>query len=750
MNITWIRLSNFRSWAELELDVAPGVTLLSGPNGAGKSSLIEACLFAMYGAPSDAGAYIRRGTDRAAVEIHVQTEDGALVIERSVQRSGNSAKVGLQVWHKWEADHSTMDTLTAATVTETQQLLESLLGVSRDVLLASAFSTQFGGAAFTEAPPRDRKRVLTAALPSLELWQPLADAALSEKKAATEAATIARAKLESLGDASARREEARERVDQAGSAFADAQADEAIAIANAEELAQQAESAREARRQHAAAAEAQQRAQADHARATAERATADEALARAKTAAANAPSVWDAEAELRRTEAELEAAEHAHEVAERVERSHCEQMAEAQRMLAAAQQERDRADADHQRLSQRLAHAQSNACPECGQGLVTPEARAIVDRLSNEHAVAERALIDGNNDMTTWRNREHYLLKYTPAASFETFPALVAARSDAEAARAKLTEAQTIASLAGTVEAAQQRARDALDREAETAAALREGSAKLAGTPPTDDAVEAKHQAAIAALASARATHTIAAADLARAEATAQQAERDAAEETTARERLEAAEREATIAGMLAAGFGPNGVPALVIDNALGQLTETWNRVLAQVGARQRIDLRSQRLLKSADRLADTLDIVILDTPHDAPYESLSGGERTRVAIAGRIALTEMLASKRGARVRMMVLDEPAGLDQEGSEQLASVLNEFVTSGLLDVVLLVTHSEALADLIENVVRIEKTPGGESRLVGSAARRADLIVAQNSAGQGAAGSIPTSVEEASRV
>lgn len=42
MHLTRLQLSNFRSWTDLELDLEPGITLISGPNAAGKSNLIEA------------------------------------------------------------------------------------------------------------------------------------------------------------------------------------------------------------------------------------------------------------------------------------------------------------------------------------------------------------------------------------------------------------------------------------------------------------------------------------------------------------------------------------------------------------------------------------------------------------------------------------------------------------------------------------------------------------------------------------
>lgn len=42
MHLTRLQVSNFRSWPELELNLGPGVTLISGANAAGKSNLVEA------------------------------------------------------------------------------------------------------------------------------------------------------------------------------------------------------------------------------------------------------------------------------------------------------------------------------------------------------------------------------------------------------------------------------------------------------------------------------------------------------------------------------------------------------------------------------------------------------------------------------------------------------------------------------------------------------------------------------------
>lgn len=44
-----LHLTGLRCWADLELDLPPGLTVLTGPNGAGKTSIVEALVFALLG-----------------------------------------------------------------------------------------------------------------------------------------------------------------------------------------------------------------------------------------------------------------------------------------------------------------------------------------------------------------------------------------------------------------------------------------------------------------------------------------------------------------------------------------------------------------------------------------------------------------------------------------------------------------------------------------------------------------------------
>jgi DNA repair protein RecN (Recombination protein N) len=94
-----LRINNIAVIPTLELELGPGLTLLTGETGAGKSILIDA-LGLLLGRRASADL-IRTGEDRAAVEAVVELEDaearleahglpyeGEVVLRREIQASG--------------------------------------------------------------------------------------------------------------------------------------------------------------------------------------------------------------------------------------------------------------------------------------------------------------------------------------------------------------------------------------------------------------------------------------------------------------------------------------------------------------------------------------------------------------------------------------------------------------------------------------------------------------------------------------
>jgi len=77
MYVAHLNLTDFRSYAQVDLALDPGITALVGPNGQGKTNLVEAIGYAAtlgsHRVPSDA-AMVRAGTNRAVVRARVVRE----------------------------------------------------------------------------------------------------------------------------------------------------------------------------------------------------------------------------------------------------------------------------------------------------------------------------------------------------------------------------------------------------------------------------------------------------------------------------------------------------------------------------------------------------------------------------------------------------------------------------------------------------------------------------------------------------
>ncbi|MBI5302361.1 MAG: DNA replication/repair protein RecF [Chloroflexi bacterium] len=100
MNLTHLTLTNFRNYAHLELDLAPGVTLLQGENACGKTSLLEAIFYLATAHSPRAGAereLIRWGASDepipfAHVEADVEKSNGTRTqLEIVLVQPGESA-----------------------------------------------------------------------------------------------------------------------------------------------------------------------------------------------------------------------------------------------------------------------------------------------------------------------------------------------------------------------------------------------------------------------------------------------------------------------------------------------------------------------------------------------------------------------------------------------------------------------------------------------------------------------------------
>lgn len=159
--------------------------------------------------------------------------------------------------------------------------------------------------------------------------------------------------------------------------------------------------------------------------------------------------------------------------------------------------------------------------------------------------------------------------------------------------------------------------------------------------------------------------------------------------------------------------FGKDGVPALLIEQALPQIESRANGILDRLSDGKmsvRFITQSAYKDKRRDDLRETLEIQISDSAGTRDYEMYSGGEAFRVDFAVRLALSEVLAQRAGARLQTLVIDEGFGSqDAQGRQRLVEAINMVRNDFAL--VLVITHIDELRDAFPTRIEVDKTPAG---------------------------------------
>lgn len=164
---------------------------------------------------------------------------------------------------------------------------------------------------------------------------------------------------------------------------------------------------------------------------------------------------------------------------------------------------------------------------------------------------------------------------------------------------------------------------------------------------------------------------------------------------------------------LLERAFGKDGVPALLIEQALPEIETRANELLDRLSeGNMSIRFASQAAFKDKKRddLKETLDIRISDGAGTRDYELYSGGEAFRVDFAIRLALSELLARRAGARLQTLVIDEGFGSqDAMGRQHLIEAINQVRPD--FAKILVITHIEELKEAFPNRIEVEKSERG---------------------------------------
>jgi len=161
--------------------------------------------------------------------------------------------------------------------------------------------------------------------------------------------------------------------------------------------------------------------------------------------------------------------------------------------------------------------------------------------------------------------------------------------------------------------------------------------------------------------------------------------------------------------------FGKDGVPALLIEQALPEIESRANQILSQLsngGMNIRFETQAEYKDKKRKDMKETLEIIISDSAGIRPYEMYSGGEAFRVNFAIRLALSHVLANRAGARLQTLFIDEGFGSqDAEGRQRLIEAIN--AVKDEFACILVITHLDELKDAFPARIEVEKNNHGST-------------------------------------
>jgi exonuclease SbcC len=138
--------------------------------------------------------------------------------------------------------------------------------------------------------------------------------------------------------------------------------------------------------------------------------------------------------------------------------------------------------------------------------------------------------------------------------------------------------------------------------------------------------------------------------------------------------------------------LGKNGVLARVLTSTLREALEAnVNGILETLGREFRV------------RVTEGFDIEVSSGGATLSTRSLSGGERTLLSIAFRLALASILVKK---QLSILVLDEPTEyLDENSRRQVFDVIAR--VAGSVDQVIVVTHDIEVEEIADRILRVNK-------------------------------------------
>jgi DNA repair exonuclease SbcCD ATPase subunit len=169
-------------------------------------------------------------------------------------------------------------------------------------------------------------------------------------------------------------------------------------------------------------------------------------------------------------------------------------------------------------------------------------------------------------------------------------------------------------------------------------------------------------------------------------------------------------QKEISVFEKLVKMLGKSGIQTILLDSIIEDLELTANKILSSIcNEPSTIVLETQRVGADGVSLIETLDLKVRKDGFLQNFRSLSGGEKFRMSLALRVALSDLSSRYGGSHLEFLLLDEVnSPLDRYGVETLfVSVIRSLESQYKI---LVITHDETLKEKFENTINVTKVNG----------------------------------------
>ena len=147
----------------------------------------------------------------------------------------------------------------------------------------------------------------------------------------------------------------------------------------------------------------------------------------------------------------------------------------------------------------------------------------------------------------------------------------------------------------------------------------------------------------------------------------------------------------------LVQAFGLDGIQYMIIRGVVPEIMRRSNDILAAMtGGSMAVDIRTEKEQRSTKQIVNSLEVWISSLSGSIrPYQSHSGGEKVKIALAVTLGLADVKARRAGVQLGMLFIDEPPFLDSDGTEAYADALTNMAARNPGMRILAISHDPAM-------------------------------------------------------